>query len=236
MSAFDSSITVNYWNGRGLAEPCRMMMAMSGLNFKDNRCSAPAENLESNLGRMPTVAISNQGSVGQSMAMYYYVASVCGLLGSSPFEAAKCLELAEHLKELKTEWYKMVPYGSEPTEDQLNKWFNEGGSDTTGPAGSRGERFLSWYMGRIEASLTGTNGFAVGWKLSLGDVLMYNTFMEHMTQEESDKPEDTRYPFNSKSRMEQALAKYPKIAASCAKVAENASVIEYLKTRGPQGF
>jgi len=106
MSSFDSTITVNYWNGRGLAEPARMMMAMSGLDFKDNRCSAPAENLECNLGRMPTVQVANQGSIGQSVAQYFYVASTCGLLGASPFEAAKCLEIGEHLKELKTEWYK----------------------------------------------------------------------------------------------------------------------------------
>ena len=158
------------------------------------------------------------------------------MLGSSPFEAAKCIELAEHLKELKTEWYKMVPYGTEPTEELSNKWFNEGGNDTTGPAGSRGERYLTWYMGRIEASLTGTNGFAVGWKLSLGDILLYNVFVEHLAENESSQPEDKRYPFNSKSRMEQALAKYPKIAASCAKVSENPAAQAYLKSRGPQGF
>ena len=70
-----------------------------------------SENLECNLGRMPTIAVANQGQVGQSMAQYFYVASTCGLLGSSPFEAAKCIELTEHLKELKTEWYKIVPYG-----------------------------------------------------------------------------------------------------------------------------
>jgi len=236
MSAIDSSITVNYWSGRGLAEPSRMMMSMSGLDFKDNRCSAPAENLECNLGRMPTVAVANQGAIGQSLAQYFYVASTCGLLGSSPFEAAKCLEIAEHLKELKTEWYKVVPYGTEPSQEQFDKWFIGGGNDTTGPAGSRGERYLTWYMGRIEAALTGTNGFAVGWKISLADVLMYNTFAEHLEESESSMPEDKRYPFNSKARMEEALAKYPKIAASCKKITEHAGAAQYLKTRGPQGF
>jgi len=91
-------------------------------------------------------------------------------------------------------------------------------------------------MGRIEASLTGVNGFAVGWKISLADILMYNTFMEHLEESESTQPEDKRYPFNSKSRMEEALAKYPKIAASCNKVKEHAGAALYLKNRGAQGF
>ena len=174
------SIAVNYWNGRGLAEPSRMMLSMSGKDFQDNRLSGPpSEGLECNLGRMPTVAVPGRGAIGQSLAQYFFVASTCDMAGSSPFEAAKCLELAEHLKELKTEWYKLVPYGTVPTAEQLDTWFNGGGNDTTGPAGSQGSRYLTWFMGRIEASLTGSDGFAVGSKISFADILIYNTFAEH---------------------------------------------------------
>ncbi len=40
-------------------------------------------------------------------------------------------------------------------------------------------RFGQWWIGRIEASLTGS-GFAVGDKLSLADILLYNTFAEEL--------------------------------------------------------
>ncbi len=214
-----------------------MMLSAAGLDFKDNRCSGPpSEGLECNLGRMPTLDVSGHGAVGQSLAQYFFVASTCGFAGSSAFEAAKCLELAEHLKELKTEWSKLVPYGTSPTPEQLDTWFNAGGNDTSGPAGSQGSRYMTWYMGRIEASLTGTDGFAVGSKLSLADILMYNTFAEHLEESESSQPEDKRYPFQSKALSEGALSKYPKISASCNKVKEHAGVQQYLKTRGPQGF
>ena len=43
----------------------------------------------------------------------------------------------------------------------------------------RSARFLQWFLGRIEAVL-GNNGFAVGDKLSLADVLIYNSFAEYL--------------------------------------------------------
>ena len=42
---------------------------------------------------------------------------------------------------------------------------------------SNSTRYLTWWMGRIENSL-GNNGFAVGNKLSLGDVYLYANFAE----------------------------------------------------------
>ena len=45
-----------------------------------------------------------------------------------------------------------------------------------------------------------------------------------------------RYPFGSKELSQAAIAKFPKIAASIAKVASNAGVQAHLAGRGPQGF
>jgi hypothetical protein len=147
------------------------------------------------------------------------------------------MEIMAHLQEVKTEWYKLVPYGSTPTDATLDTWFEGGANDTEGPAQGRGTRYLTWWMGRIQASLTGTNGFAVGNRLSLADVLIYNTFAEYLTAAEApEMPEDKRYPWGSKERSAKALAAFPLIAASVAKVAENENMKAYLNGRGPQGF
>ena len=217
-------------------EPSRVMMAVAGLEYTDGRHGEPSGDMTANLGRMPTIEVDGQGSIGQSHAINFYVASTTNMLGSSPFEAAKCLEIQEHITEMKQAWYKMVPYGTEPTAEQLTAWFEGGASDVSGAAVRGTDRYLSWWLGRIEAGLSGQDGYAVGSKLSLADVLLHNALAEHLSEAESDKPEAARFPFNSKALMDASLARFPKISASIAKVTGNANVQKWLSTRGPQGF
>ena len=44
----------------------------------------------------------------------------------------------------------------------------------------RPNRRLHWFMGRLENLIPGSDGFAVGGKLSLADVLIYNAFAEFL--------------------------------------------------------
>jgi glutathione S-transferase len=230
------NIELHYWGGRGLMEPARQMLAIAGKTFVDGRHGEPTGDMAANLGRMPTINTS-QGAVGQSSAIYFYTAAASNLLGDNTFEAAKCLEIMAHLQEVKTEWYKLVPWGATPSDETLDTWFDSGASDTEGPAQGRGTRFLTWWMGRIQAGLTGTNGFAVGNRLSLADVLLYNAFAESLTAAEApEMSEDKRSPWGSKARSDKALAAFPRIAASVAKVAENENLKAYLAGRGPQSF
>ena len=130
----------------------------------------------------------------------------------------------------------IVPYGEAPTAEALDKWFLAGSTDVTGTAVRSSERYLQWWAGRIEASLDG-NGFAVGSKLSLADVLLYNVFAEHLKPEErGELPPHRAEPFGSKERTDAFLAKYPKIKASVAAVANNANAQKWWATRGKQGF
>jgi len=218
-------------------EPARLMLAHAGKEYKDNRLSNPAEasGLAANLGRMPVIG-TDAGSIGQSAAIYFYVATVTGLAGKTPFETAKCLEVLEHTKETMTAFRSVVPYGTTPSEEQLNKWFDSGATDSEGVAQGRGERFFPWWLGRIEASLTGTDGYAVGSSLSFADIVLFTTLQDHLTEEESDKPEEARYPFNSKDRVAKALEKCPKIKASIAHVLASEGVKKHLATRGKQMF
>lgn len=178
-------------------------------------------------------------AIGQSAAINYYLASEFGLMGSNNLEAAQIISIAEHLKEMMTAFRQVLPYGTEPTEELLEKWFESGATDSTGPADRAGysSRFLKWWMGRIEQTL-GSNGFAVGGKLSLADVLIYNIFAEHLKPEEYGEgvAQWRGEPFGSTARTEAALAAHPKIKACCDSVAANANVQQWLATRGKQGF
>jgi len=220
----------------------RLLLAVAGKfpgdDYTDGRFSEPPTGLEGNLGRMPVVAVG-EASIGQSAAINYYLAAENNLLGSNNLEAAQILAIGEHVKELMTAFRAIVAWGAEPTEEQLQKWFEEGSTDATGPADRAGHstRFLTWWLGRIEAVL-GAQGFAVGDKLSLADVQLFFIFGDYLRENEvaADFPQFKREPFGSKARTDAILAKFPKLKASVDAVANNANVQKWLASRGVQGF
>lgn len=247
MSIFTSGekLELAYWNGRGLMEVPRMLLALAGKfpgdDYKDGRYSSPTEpgDLSWNLGRMPLLRAGSE-SVGQSAAINFYVASECGLNGSNNMQAAQILSISEHLKEMKQKYGTLAPYGVEPTTEVLDSWFDTGATDASpAPAdgSARDTRFLGWWMGRIEA-VVGSGGIAVGDKISLADVLIYNTFAEHLKDDEAAEgvAKFRREPFGSKARTDAALEKHPKLKAICESVAANESIQKWLGSRGVQGF
>lgn len=237
------AITLKYWNGRGLMEVPRVCMAIAGkpkgCDYTDGRFDAPADNLEANLGRMPCIQCGDV-HIGQSAAINFAVASHCGLMGDNFMEAAEILQVQEHLKEMSAAFRTLSAYGVEPTPEILDKWFDSGATDVTGPAdrAGYGTRYLTWFMGRIEASLTGKDGFAVGNKISLADILMHNTFAEELSAADAaaDFPKWKREAFHDKERMDAKLKNYPKIAASIAKVTNHPGFQKHIAERGVQGF
>ena len=67
----------------------------------------------------------------------------------------------------------------------------------------------------------GRDTFAVGGKLSLADLLIYNKLAEVLTDAEIPRPEfpaSRRYPFGNKEATEAALQDYPKVSAIIASV------------------
>ena len=123
----------------------------------------------------------------------------------------------------------------------------------------RGNRQLHWFMGRLENLIPGESGFAVGNKLSLADVLIYNAFAEHLEDaqaSEAVKPFG-KGPYTDKvfyffyfffiffffcdlpflqKRTAEELAKNPKLKAIVDNVAGNANFQKWLSIRGVQNF
>ena len=91
-------------------------------DYEDGRFSAPSGDLSANLGRMPLVITQNNECIGQSSAINFYVASESGLMGKSTLETAQIISISEHLKEMIEAFRKLVPWGTEPTSEALNKW------------------------------------------------------------------------------------------------------------------
>jgi len=250
----DARIQLKYWDGRGLMEVPRMLLALAGKfpgDYDDGRYTSdtPSGNnkaydtvkkeLSHNLGRMPLLTVGSD-NIGQSGAINFYLATELGYMGNSTLEGAQILAISEHLKELKLAYYKCCPYGSQPPVEALDTWFNTGAEDRSPePADMkrRSERYLKWWMGRIE-DVVGKDGFAVGSKISLADVLIYNMFKEHLNEAEAS-PNFAKWrlgAFTSKDRTDAILATFPKLSSVCNTIAEQPNIQKWLKIRGVQQF
>eukprot|EP00009_Paramoeba_aestuarina_P000583 CAMPEP_0201506456 /NCGR_PEP_ID=MMETSP0161_2-20130828/359_1 /ASSEMBLY_ACC=CAM_ASM_000251 /TAXON_ID=180227 /ORGANISM="Neoparamoeba aestuarina, Strain SoJaBio B1-5/56/2" /LENGTH=255 /DNA_ID=CAMNT_0047900543 /DNA_START=90 /DNA_END=857 /DNA_ORIENTATION=- len=253
----DGKVTLHYWAGRGLMEVARVMYALAGKfpqagDYEDSRfwmvegngAKAIADvgdlDMSANLGRFPLLSVEGKGTIGQSLAIWYYVASECGFLGANAWETAQIISVAETLKETMDTFRKAVPYGEDPKPEAVDKWFSEGSNDLTGRANMEGRanRQLHWFMGRLENLIPGENGFAVGGKLSLADVLIYNAFAEHLDDDQASeavKPYG-KGPYTDLKRTSEELAKHPKLKAICDNIAGNANFQKWRKERGVQNF
>lgn len=237
-----SKVTLQYWGGRGLMEVPRVMLALNGKfpgdGYNDERLTGAPVNCDANLGRMPLCQVDGE-TIGQSVAINYFVAAENGMMGSNNLEAAKIISIQEHLKEMMASYRTLVPYGSEPTAEALDAWFTGGATDITGPADREGssKRYLTWYGGRIEHCVA-SGGFAVGGKTSLADVLLYNIFAEVLKDSEApaDFPAYRRVPFGSLERTAAFLESHPNIKAICDTISANPNMQRWLAERGPQGF
>lgn len=182
---------------------------------------------------------NNEDSIGQSTAIYMYLAMENGLAGDSNLQIAQVLSIFEHVKEMITAYRGLVPAGTEPTPEANEKWFHGGAKDRIGTADSsqRSSRYLQWWMGRIEEALD-NHGYAVGTKLSAADIALYYAFAEELKPEEASEsfPQWRREPFASKLLVQQALENYPKLKSSINAVASNENFQKWLNMRGPQGF
>lgn len=155
-------------------------------------------------------------------------------MGKDNFEAARIVSIAEHLRECCEAYRTLVPLGQAPTTHALDLWFEGGAQDVSGHAVAkdRSQRYLRWWMGRIERSIEGSGGFAVGSQLSLADLLLYNTFAETETMKEEHCSEEggswRRGPMGDQRRLDGMLTAHPRIKASCSTVARHPNIVKLL--------
>jgi glutathione S-transferase len=170
------SLHLKYFDGKGAAETIRMLFAISGLEYTDERFTinfsetgpSPGDGFKNgkangdfapNLGRIPILIVGGKASFGQAKTIENFVARRGGLMGSCDEEAAQIDAITEHVRDLKDK-YNAAKAGK--VDEELKKstatFF-----DTTMPE----------FMGLIEKTLGDTPGCAVGTKISYADVALF---------------------------------------------------------------
>ncbi len=175
--------TLKYFDGRGPAEVTRIMFAIAKTSFVDVRLAfdlkahksvdfdamKEAGECDINLGRLPIFTYKGpEGEVtfGQSKTIERFVAKKLGFMGSNDNEAALIDMVAEHVRDIKQK-YSDAKSGKK--DEDL----------TAAKAKFVSEDLPAWF-GKLEKCLTGTEGYAIGNKLSLADISIHHIVKDYL--------------------------------------------------------
>jgi len=196
--SFPAKPVLKYFNARGVIEPTRIMLAIKGVEYVDERFpidiatfarpefdAAKAEGVFAvNMDRAPILVVGDT-VIGQSKTIDRYVAKTVGMMGANDLEAAQVDMVGEHVRDIKDSYQKEMAgkSGEEKTAAQVA--FVEG-------------KLPEW-LAKLDKSLPGSAGVAVGNSISLADVYVYGLCAEY---------------FDHKEEVAAAAAKFAQLSAS----------------------
>jgi glutathione S-transferase len=188
------SYEVVYFNGRGLAETTRMMLAFAGQDFKDTRHTSEEWakiKEETPMKQLPILKVDGC-AIPQSRAMHAYVAREFGLNGQNNTETTKIDVIIATVEDIRTPLARLMFY--EKDEEKKKEGLANFYANTA-------PKFLA----ELEKMLEKGDGYFVGSKISRADIFFFSTF-EKFNRECLEK-------FPKLVDLLDRVAKEPKIAA-----------------------
>ena len=208
-----------YFDARGAAEICRILLKIGKVDFEDvrfpikfkangtleadeyNEAKARGD-FVSNLNRVPILEIDSL-QIGQSKAIERYIAKKCDLMGSNDEECAVIDCIAEHVRDIKDRFVKVISEAGKMRSPERNaamkKWLSDG-------------EYAQW-LSRLEASLPlhphHSKDYVIGNRLSYADVSIWHLISEFY--EDKDLSKATSKQFKRVSRIAQVVADHPEV-------------------------
>tara|TARA_B110000037_G_C17089316_1_gene493333 strand:+ start:811 stop:1482 length:672 start_codon:yes stop_codon:yes gene_type:complete len=179
-------LTLNYFNGRGLAETSRLILAVVDKKYKDFRYplevidwktynmvrkefdeDKASGKLWKSMGKLPFLEVDGK-VISQSKSIERYLAKKYGLMGENDEQAALIDSYCEYIRDFKTAYQAVRK--EENKEEAMDKWFGE-----TLP-----EKLSSFEKILYENTdfQTSSERFSVGVKLSLVDIVIYSFLVD----------------------------------------------------------
>ena len=176
-----------YFNGRGLAETSRMILAVAGAEYEDfryplevidwatfnmvreefNKDKAEGK-LEKSMGKVPFLVVNDgvETTLSQSKSIERYLARRFGFMGGSDLEAAQIDSLCECIRDFKDAYQPVRKM--ENKEESMQKWFGE------------------TLVGKLSdfEKLLGDSGYAIGSSLTLADFVIYSFLVDFFDDKE----------------------------------------------------
>ena len=167
-----------YFNGRGLAETSRILLAVNGSKYEDFRYPLKVidwtthdmvreeflEDKENNkllgsLNKLPFLEV-NGTVIPQSKAIERFLARKYNMFGSSDVETARIDGLCEYVRDFKDAYQSVRKLPADQKDDGMNKWFSE---------------TLPEKLTLLDNLLCKEHElYSVGLKLSLADVVLFS--------------------------------------------------------------
>ncbi|XP_045164188.2 S-crystallin SL11-like [Mercenaria mercenaria] len=196
---------LTYLGVRGRGESTMMLLAAHGEEYEDYRVDldkAQEETRKSPQGTLPYLTIDGNTTVAQWMAINRYFAREFSMYGQTNLEALFIDEIVDTCVTLLEQAEKASAIRDENKKKEAVKTF-------THEIAHKYLRFLeSSIVSRVGEKET---GFAVGSKLSLADIMIFNVI--------------------ETGRLEGELVEYPRVTVSREKVLENERIAMWLKIR-----
>tara|TARA_B100001094_G_scaffold101113_1_gene97276 strand:+ start:2754 stop:3407 length:654 start_codon:yes stop_codon:yes gene_type:complete len=208
-----------YFNGRGLAETARLLFAISSTEYEDFRY--PLEvidfskhemvkdefdkdksegKLVLSLNKLPYLECDDGTIIPQSKTIERFLGKRFDLMGENDLECAKVDSICECVRDFKDMYQKVRSLPEEEKEKGMVEWFTV---------------TLVEKLTLLEGIL-GENGFSVGSKLSLSDVVLFSFITQF---------------FDNKEASYNATLATPRLKAIVDSVQSNEKVIEWLEKR-----
>ncbi|XP_019635268.1 PREDICTED: LOW QUALITY PROTEIN: S-crystallin SL11-like [Branchiostoma belcheri] len=200
------SYKLYYFNGRGRAEPTRLMLAAAGLPYEDIRMEPeqwPEYKKKMPMGQAPVLEVDGRTMISQSIAIARFVAKESGLAGKTNMEQARADMMVDGFVDMVNKMADYVWYEpDEARKAEKKKTFFE----TTLP------EFLGHFEKLLVAN-NGGNGFFVGDGLTHAEVFFLG-LSDDITAEKPD-----------------ILSPHPKLAALVDRIRKYPGIQEWLAKR-----
>jgi len=188
-------LKLNYFNGRGLAETSRLILAVVDKKYKDFRYpleiidwktynmvrkefdeDKASGKLWKSMGKLPFLEVDEQ-VISQSKSIERYLARKYDLMGENDEQGALIDSYCEYIRDFKTAYQTVRK--AENKEEAMAKWFGE-----TLP-----EKLSSFEKILCENTdfQTSSERFSVGNKLSLADIVIYSFLVDFFDNKEGVK-------------------------------------------------
>jgi len=212
-----------YFNGRGLAETSRLILAYNQVTYEDFRYplhirdwkthdmtkeefdnDKKAGKLVRSLHKVPFLEVD--GSViCQSKAIERYLGRRYNMMGDTELDAALIDSICEVVRDIKDMYQKVRRLPEEEKEVGLQEWFSE-----TMP-----NKFAD-----LEHIL-GEDGYAVGGRASLADIVLFSLVTQF---------------FDNKEGAMNATSNTPRLRSIVQKIADNEEIKKWLDSRPETAF
>jgi glutathione S-transferase len=177
-----------YFNGRGLAETSRLLLALNSVDYEDFRYplkvidwatyhmekvefnnDKEAGKLVNSLNKLPFLEVDGQ-IVAQSKSIERFLARKYNMMGDNELEAARIDSVCECVRDFKDAYQKVRKLPSEEKESGMKEWFSE---------------TLVEKMTLLDNLLGHENSnFSVGTKTSLADVVLFSFITQFFDNKE----------------------------------------------------